>query len=616
MRKFTHCCLTFLLLIFCQNNWAQLYVNNNYVYVADKYLYVKQDVNLQNSGNLYLRNESQLLQAKSGSSSNSGSGKLSVFQEGNATAYTYNYWCSPVGNTLLASGNESFGITQMHQPISALSSNPATLLPMNTYNGIADPLSISQGWIFKFLSSSLYSQWFGVYGASTINPGEGFTMKGTAGTDATFADAGVNNNPGNKQRYDFRGRPNDGDITINLATGMLTLTGNPYPSAIDLKAFLLSATNSTGVAYFWEQDQSVNSHVLAAYKGGYGTYSPVGGPVVGPYGNMGVYTPAVFYAYDGAGTQLGSVGSGSNYERRFCPIGQGFMLEGSATGTVTMTNNFRVYQKEGAANYSQFNRAAAAHRLNSEENEFLPEIPNVAGLDYSTVSTKPIPQIQLNTLLNNQAIRQVALAFHPAATDGADFAMDAKSPDSTNEVDMYFVVDNAPYVIDVIDFDINKRIPIGFKNSVPANFRIKVGEIINFDGTQNVYVYDKNTDVYHDVVNGEFEINLPAGTNNSQYEVTFVNAALSIPTLAADSFQVIQNNTSQTLTVANPNRLEIKSISLYDITGKLVFADDKPLLKDQYQFQTGAYSDAMYIVKIITKNNQDFGKKIQVYNGH
>jgi hypothetical protein len=334
MRKFVLSSVIILIYLLGHICAAQLYVSNNYVYVADKYLYVKQDVNIQNSGNLYLRNESQLLQAKTGSSANAGAGKLSVFQEGTVNSFAYNYWCSPVGNSATTSGNEPFGITMLNQPTTAIASAPAVMLPMSSYDGIANPLSISQGWIFKFLSSSLYSQWFGVYSASTLNPGEGFTMKGTAGTDASYTDAGVTNNPGSKQRYDFRGRPNDGDISISLATGMRTLTGNPYPSAIDLRAFLLGATNSTGIAYFWEQDKTVNSHFISAYKGGYGTYSTAG--------PMGTYVPAVFYAYDAAGTQLGSVGVGSNYERRFCPIGQGFMLEGSSTGNVTMQNSYRV----------------------------------------------------------------------------------------------------------------------------------------------------------------------------------------------------------------------------------------------------------------------------------
>jgi Secretion system C-terminal sorting domain len=615
MRKITLYLAVILLFGIGQSSIAQLYVSNNYVYVADKYLYVKQGVNLQNTGNLYLRNQSQLLQAKTGSSSNAGAGKMSVFQEGSVNNFAYNYWCSPVGNSITASGNESFGITMLNQPTSNTASTPATLLAMSSNNGISNPLSISQGWVYKFLSSSLYSQWFGVFGATTINSGEGFTMKGTSGTDASYSDAGATNNPGSKQRYDFRGRPNDGDITINLAAGSRTLTGNPYPSAIDLKAFLLAATNSTGIAYFWEQDKTVNSHLLTAYKGGYGTYSPLGGSVVVPYGNMGIYVPATYYAYDGAGTQIaGSVGTGSNYERRFCPIGQGFMLEGSVTGTVTMQNSFRVYQKEGAANYSQFERNSSTSTPN-EVNDFLPAIPSVSGFDYTTVSTKPVPQIRLNCLLNNTGVRQVALVFQSGASDGFEIGMDAKSPDPTAETDMYFVIDNSAFVIDVIDFDINKRIPIGFKNPTPATFKIAVGEIINFDGAEHVYLHDKVSDFYYEITDSEYELSLPSGVNNSQYEITFINAALGIPTLASDSFEVLQNNSTKSLTVVNPNLMTIKSIQLYDISGKLIFNKTNLGAKEKYQYPTSGYSDAVYIAKITTSDNQEFNKKITIYNG-
>jgi hypothetical protein len=597
-----------LLSCIVESSFAQLYVRDSYVYVADKYLYVQQDVNIQNTGNLYLRNESQLLQAKTGGSANSGAGKLSVFQEGTVNNFAYNYWCSPVGNSITAVGNESFGITMLNQPSSAIVSTPATMLSMSTNNGVANPLGISQGWIFKYLSSSLYSQWFGVYSASTLNPGEGFTMKGTAGTDATFTDAGVTNNPGSKQRYDFRGRPNDGDIAINLATGMRTLTGNPYPSAIDLRAFLLGATNSTGTAYFWEQDKTVNSHFIAAYQGGYGTYSPGAGP-------MGTYVPAVFYAYDPAGTQLGSVSLGSTYERRFCPIGQGFMLEGGVTGTVTMRNSYRVYQKEGAANFSQFERDGNSnYKLTSKEDTFLPKIPSVSGFDYTTVSTKPAPQIRINTLMNNIAIRQSVLVFQNGATDGVDFGADAKSPDKTAEMDAYFVIDNSEYVIDVVEFDINKRIPIGFKNAVPATFKLTVSEILNFDGAEHVYLHDKIADVYYEITNAEHEILMPAGLNNTQYELTFVDGLLSNPSFTAENLQVLQNNDLKAFTVLNPGLQSIKSIQLYDIAGKLILNNSGVGAMDKYQYPTSSYSDAIYIVKITTADNQVSNKKITIYN--
>jgi hypothetical protein len=91
--------------------------------------------------------------------------------------------------------------------------------------------------------------------ATAINAGEGFTMKGTSGNDTTVADAieGVQNNAGDKQRYDFRGKPNDGNMAIAVSAGNFTLVGNPYPSAIDLNAYLLDPANAAlinGQAYF------------------------------------------------------------------------------------------------------------------------------------------------------------------------------------------------------------------------------------------------------------------------------------------------------------------------------------------------------------------------------
>jgi hypothetical protein len=48
--------------------------------------------------------------------------------------------------------------------------------------------------------------------SSAINAGEGFTMKGTSEVN-TYC-KWVQNNPGSKQRYDFRGKPNDGTIQL------------------------------------------------------------------------------------------------------------------------------------------------------------------------------------------------------------------------------------------------------------------------------------------------------------------------------------------------------------------------------------------------------------------
>ena len=189
MKVFKH---IFILSIvaFCSNNaLSQIYAKNAYLYVADNYIFAKGNVNLDTGGNIFLRNESQLLQASTGTSQNTGSGALSAFQEGTANAYKYNYWCSPVGNASATVGNENFGISMLNRPTGLITSTGAITTPQADYNGISNPLAVEPKWIWKYLSSDGYNPggpngWIAVGATPSLLPGEGFTMKGTGGAFA------------------------------------------------------------------------------------------------------------------------------------------------------------------------------------------------------------------------------------------------------------------------------------------------------------------------------------------------------------------------------------------------------------------------------------------------
>jgi hypothetical protein len=589
------------------NLQAQLYVSNNsYVFNRNSYVYVTGAVELNGTNsNFYLRNQGQLLQGTTGASANRGTGRLSVFQEGTVNNFAYNYWCSPVGNASATPGNEPFGITMLSVPTTNIASTPAIISA--SFNGVssAGSMAIASYWIWRFLSSTNYSQWVHSQANTDIQAGEGFTMKGTSGSDATNVGEPVVNNPGSAQRYDFRGKPNDGNIMINVGLNSFTLTGNPYSSAIDLNAFLTDPLNNAidGTALFWEQDKTVNSHNIAQYRGGYGVYN----------GSTSVYTPATFYTYDVAGNQ-GSVFSNPNniYQRRFSPIGQGFMVRGIANGFVQMRNSYRVYRTESVANFSQFERNS-----NSNENEdygFYDDIPNVAGIDYTQISKSPTPHFIVNTSLNNQAVRQIAVCFLPTAIDGVDLA-DSKFPAAEADIiaDMYLVLNNELYVHSTTSFDENKRFPIGFKNATNGmfTFTIKVNEFVNFD-VDNVYLYDNNTGIYHDIKNASFDINLPIGLHNNRFEITFKNSNLSTNDDVKSNLMISQNNANQMVTVQNPNLLEIKSVTLYDLTGKQIFDKQRLGSQNSYQFSTSGLASSVYLVEVLTSENRKMVQKIIV----
>lgn len=593
--------LLLLIAVCCSTNvaQAQLYLSSNSsVFVKNEVLYVNQDIDIQNNGVLYLRNEAQLLQGTITTSTNKGLGKLSVFQEGTSDNFDYNYWCSPVGNASATVGNENFGITQFHVPTTATASNPATIV--TGYDGAASAasLSIASYWIWRFLSGVNYSEWVQTAAASTIAAGQGFTMKGTAGTDPLTAGEATANNPGGAQRYDFRGKPNDGTITVNVAANKLSLTGNPYPSALHVNAFLLDPANTdcTGIAYYWEQDKTVNSHILVNYQGGYGTFSPIG---TGP-ATYGIYVPATFNSYNNDGS-LNVVGasSGLAIQRKYAPIGQGFMIQGKATGTpvaVSLKNAHRSYYKEADV-YSQFERGLENNQDQLNQN---------ATADQLSV-------IRLNTIMNNQFTKQLALVFLPTATDGVDRGIDALSPDSDalpNEV--YFVLDNNKYVIQGTSFDLNKRIPLGIKASSLTSFTFDASLVSQIDAGQPIYLYDAADGSYHDIKNSSYTVYVQAGTYNNRFELTFVNSLSTNPSAALANIVISHQVNTHTIEVANPNAVALASFALYDLAGKQLLYQDQMGNAHNYQFSTLNLAQGLYIAKLITRNNEHVVKKILV----
>jgi hypothetical protein len=627
-------------LFFGFNAYSQLFVgSDSYVYVGDQFLYVKQNVEMQedvispiDNGRILLRREGQLLQGTTGLSANLGGGSLSIYQEGTSNNFGYNYWCSPVGNPVSGATYGNFGIGLLKQPTDVRNSNPSIILPSSVQNGISSPLSIASRWIHKFTpllnGATIYADWIAVGGAYSVKPGEGFTMKGTAATPADTANPGEStpNKSGDNQRYDFRGIPNDGTIAINVADEKLTLTGNPYSSSINLNMFLLENSGYTiapdgtvsgpilsnrvinGEALFWEHIKPANTHMILGYVGGYGTYVANNTNANSP----GTYNNAAWNTYNISGELVipGGAGGTERYKRMFSPVGQGFFIKGLGTtgNPALMKNNYRVYRKEGLANNSQFERSMG----NLSEQGNWDEIPNVAGVDYSQFSRAQVPQLKIHAIINNLNTKEVTVAFNPNTTDGYDIAMEAGSNDSlTNDVYLSILGENKPFVISTLPFGIDKRIPYTLKASATATYKVFVGNIINFDDLEYVYLYDGATGVYHDIMGGFFEITLPQGVYENRFEITFRNDALGVNNPVRNNLTIYQNNPTQNLIISNPNLLEVNEISLFDIAGKKIFNKKKLNIETEYKLPTAGISEAVYIVNVKT-NKGDFSQKVVI----
>ncbi len=565
---------------------------NSYVYVNDGLLYVDQGIDLQTDAKLYLRRDAQLLQSRTKSAStNLGVGVLSVFQEGTSDEYDYNYWCAPVGIADAIIGNRLFSLAQIYRPTTPLVSVGAGTT--TGLNGTANPLVISSYWIWTFVTSSAYSSWFHV-GTGNIAPGLGFTMKGTDGADGTdIYGNGVFNNDGfGNQRYDFRGRPNDANINVSVAAGQWTLTGNPYPSALFVDAFLLDPDNTeiNAAAYYWEHQKNIDSHFLADYEGGYGTYVP-GTPAPGD----GIYTSAFINTYnpDGSVDLPGMIQTGLAIRRDYAPIGQGFMVEGVSGGQVTLKNSHREFYREGLP-LSAFERPANRETPGDDQR---------------------LPHLRFTTVIDNLGGRELALILVPFATDGLDRGLEGKSPNGDElPKDVAFWLNNEKYVIQGVAFDPAKRIPLVVKSTGSSVFKFSLSGVVNFDASQPVFLYDALDNSYHSLNDGGvYEVLVPDGLHANRFQITFQDSALGVANLETTTLQIVQDNTSGELIIRNPQLFEITKCSLYDMAGRLVLEKIDLGNAAETRMSTGGLSEAIYVVKVET-DKKDFGQKISVVN--
>lgn len=589
--------LTILSVFFCQLSLAQLTVRNNaYIFATDIEVYVEDDVNLTEANStFYLRDEAQLIQGP-GNTGNSGVGRLSVYQEGNVDNFAYNYWASPVGNVSAnTTGNRDFIPNQnIFDVVDLTNSNPAGFSTTG-YNGTSSPLNIEQYWLWKYNPGTAYSEWDYVGQSGTVEAGYGFTMKGT--------DAG-------NQQYDFRGKPNEGEISTAIGNGLETLIGNPYPSALDALAFIHDPNNvpllDTATLYYWDHDPNANSHVLVNYRGGYGTFTITSGGVPS-------YVAPTYDTYNADGTlnSTGTASTSGKVARRYIPIGQGFMVKGATTGTLLTSDSHRVFYRESAVD-SEFFRTAQQNEsatTNQTTNQ---------GIQYNADGLAIVPsdfkRFRLNIDFNETYTRQLLQNFHNTATPGEDYGLESRIPEPLNS-DAYWPQNTKKLVTQANAYDLDLAIPVVLNLNAQQLIRFRIFDVQNFETNQPIYIHDKVTDMYVDLQSQNFEINLPAGNYTDRFEVVFVEAnTLTTDEFAYNNFNVIQNNNKSELVVLNPKKLDIENIKLYDVSGKIIFNEIVKNNNERLSYSTKNLSDGVYLVQTTLSNNNTTTKKVIVAN--
>ncbi len=512
---------------------------------------------IDNEGEIRLLGTAQLIQEHTGASMNTGTGSFFVQQDGtNASVYRYNYWSSPVhsvgGSTytvadVLKDGTTAIGASTSHTDVAFTAG----------YDGSTGPLTISDRWIYKLESSTGWEQ---IGSTGTLNPGQGYTMKG----------------PGAVQNYVFEGEANDGDYTIAVTSGDHVLVGNPYPCALDASEFITLNSTTNGIVdgslYFWEHNGEVTGsghegHNASGYQGGYAVRNMASG--------VAAVAPA---GIDGLGTSSG------DRPKDKIPIAQGFIVEATGTGNVTFNNAMRAFQEEGTQ--SIFFKGGKSSREVVEEEE-----------------DSEYPSYRLGFLQTNaqgQLLqREVVTVFKEGLTDGIDLGYDSKSID-VQDNELYLQVEDSEekYLITGVDsYNASKEIPLGVQIGVSGT--VSFGTLEKIGISEEAYLYDGLEAVSYPLSEGNtVSLELEEGVYNDRFSIRFEEGA-TLSDTPYDVSSVVRlgvDRVSEVLEVfVSDSSVAVLSIELYDLLGgvqKSVAATNR--------ISTAGLTPSVYIVKIKT----------------
>ncbi|MDT0559405.1 choice-of-anchor D domain-containing protein [Ichthyenterobacterium sp. W332] len=518
---------------------------------------------LRLTGKIDLEGESQLIQTEDSDLLVTATGELERDQQGTSDTFTYNYWSSPVGETDAGTNRYSYSV----QNVMYDNTTPINFLASGYDGTDTNPVGIADYWIWKFASQATgeYSAWQHVRRSGTILAGEGFTMKGPGSGD--IAD---------DQNYVFLGKPNNGNINLSIGADNDYLVGNPYPSAIDGRQFILDngsviggTGSTTGTLYFWEH-WGGGSHILAEYLGGYATYNLSGGS---PSASFGVNDPDV-----------GTGGTPRKRPGQYIPVSQGFFVtsEGSG-GTINFNNGQRIFVKETA---SLTGNSTFMRMNNPSEDTFVDDRMKFRIGFYSV----------------NTVQRQLLLTIDSDATVGKDWGFDGKI--NENQIDdMYWMIEDEKFIIQGSnEANEDSVYPLGVKVDDDGANYISINELENVPSDITVYVHDKDLNIYHNLsADGEYEVFLLAGEYNDRFEITFSNQdSLSITENTIAGVNVYYANDIESIVLRNPKNIDIKSIEMFNLLGQSIISIENISDSGYSEYEVKNLSSGTYIIKLFT----------------
>jgi hypothetical protein len=318
----------------------------------------------------------------------------------------------------------------------------------------------------------------------------------------------------------FTGVPNSGNYSYSLPSQdggvghRYVLVGNPYPSPIDINAFVNDSNNDTsitGTLYFWRK---TNNELIPSYC---------------TWTTTGFVTNNNLQSYD---------------PNDVIQTGQGFFVESTGVGTtVDFKNNMRI---------------------NNHSNQF-----------FKNNSVIERNRVWLNATSSSGLFSQTMIGYVTNATQGVDPKIDGKYIND-GDIALTSLIQNEPYAIQgrSLPFDASDVVPLQFKATTAGDYKIEVSHADGFFSQgQDVYLNDKLLNTIHNLSVSGYDFASDSGSFDNRFEIMYqMPLAISDPEFTPNQIIVYKNALNEL--VINSGSSTMKTIKILDLRGRIIDVKD------------------------------------------
>ncbi|MCD0476470.1 T9SS sorting signal type C domain-containing protein [Flavobacterium sp. EDS] len=371
------------------------------------------------------------------------------------------------------------------------------------------------------------------------------------------------------QSVSFVGTPNNGNITGEAITVLddSYLIGNPYPSAIDAKAFLTAnELVLEGTLYFWTHNTPI------AYDGAfekiytandYAVYNFTGGTATSAALNPGVNNAV----------PLGLIASGQSF----------FAYSVASSGAIVFNNDMRV-----VGNNAQFFRSSK---------------------ETKETAVKEV-RLWLNLKNANGFFKQVLIGYIDGATNEFENKFDGTKFDVEQMADLYSIISDRKLTIQgrALPFDVTDKVVLGYSSEIIGNYTIAIDHSDGLLANQDVYLEDKTLGIIHNLTETGYTFATEIGTFDERFTLFYSNKTLGTDGFDSSkkSISVVVDN--QEIRVNGFDQI-IDKIFVYDISGKLIYKKEK-VENSKLIIENLKSSNQILLVKVVLDDNRTETKKV------